>query len=130
MIGGSHVSFWDENALKEYPQLDVVVRKEGENTIVELMERIEAGKPYYDVVGTTCRNGDEIVKNPDRPYIQDLDALPFPAHHLFPLEYLKQVRRSHLPSLHKPRLHFLVQLLLCSTHVRQRLPHEKPQKRR
>jgi radical SAM superfamily enzyme YgiQ (UPF0313 family) len=54
------------------------------------MERIEAGKPYYDVVGTTCRNGDQIVKNPDRPYIQDLDSLPFPAHHLFPLEYLNK----------------------------------------
>jgi len=90
MIGGSHVSFWDENALKEYPQFDIIVRKEGEITIVELMQRIEAGKPYYDVVGTTCRKGSEIVKNPDRPYIQDLDSLPFPAHHLFPLEHLNK----------------------------------------
>ncbi|MDR2699234.1 MAG: B12-binding domain-containing radical SAM protein [Nitrososphaerota archaeon] len=90
LLGGSHVSFWDENALKEYPELDIVVRKEGEVTLLELMERIEAGKPYYDVVGTTCRNGDEIVKNPDRPYIQDLDSLPFPAHHLFPLDYLNK----------------------------------------
>jgi radical SAM superfamily enzyme YgiQ (UPF0313 family) len=90
MIGGSHVSFWDENALKEYPQFDIIVRKEGENTIVELMQRIEVGKPYYDVVGTTCRKGSEIVKNPDRPYIQDLDSLPFPAHHLFPLEHLNK----------------------------------------
>jgi radical SAM superfamily enzyme YgiQ (UPF0313 family) len=90
MIGGPHVSFWDENALKEYPQLDIIVRKEGELTIVELMQRIEAGKPYFDVVGTTCRNGDQIVKNPDRPYIQDLDSLPFPAHHLFPLEHLNK----------------------------------------
>ena len=90
MIGGSHVSFWDENALTEYPQFDIIVRKEGENTIVELMQRIEAGEPYYDVVGTTCRRGGEIVKNPDRPYIQDLDSLPFPAHHLFPLEHLNK----------------------------------------
>lgn len=90
MIGGPHVSFWDENALKEFPQLDVVVRKEGENTILELMQRIEAGKSYDDVLGTTCRKGNEIVKNPDRPYIQDLDALPFPAHHLFPLEHLNK----------------------------------------
>jgi anaerobic magnesium-protoporphyrin IX monomethyl ester cyclase len=90
MIGGSHVSFWDENALNEYPQFDIIVRKEGENTIVELIQRIDEGKPYYDVVGTTCRKGSEIVKNPDRPYIQDLDALPFPAHHLFPLEHLNK----------------------------------------
>jgi radical SAM superfamily enzyme YgiQ (UPF0313 family) len=90
ILGGSHVTFWDENALHEYPALDVVVRKEGEETILELMARIEAGKPYYDVVGTTCRHGDEIVKNLDRPYIEDLDALPFPAHHLFPLDHLNK----------------------------------------
>ena len=42
MIGGPHVSFWDENALKEYPQFDIIVRKEGEITIVELVQRIEA----------------------------------------------------------------------------------------
>lgn len=90
MIGGPHVSFWDENALKEYPELDIIIRKEGEETILELVQRIEAGKPYFDVVGTTCRNGKEIVKNPDRPYIQDLDSLPFPAHHLFPLDHLNK----------------------------------------
>jgi radical SAM superfamily enzyme YgiQ (UPF0313 family) len=90
MIGGPHVSFWDENALKENPQLDVVIRKEGENTVLEIVQRIEAGKSYYDVVGTTCRKGDEIVRNPDRPYMQNLDELPFPAHDLFPLSHLSK----------------------------------------
>jgi len=90
MIGGPHVSFWDENALKEYPQIDIIVRKEGENTIVELMERIEAGKPYFDVVGTTCRKGNEIIKNPDRPFIENLDELPFPARHFWPIECLQK----------------------------------------
>ena len=89
-IGGPHVSFWDENALKEYPQLDVIVRKEGEYSVLELVQRVEAGKSYYDIVGTTCRNGKEIVKNPDRPYIQNLDGLPFPAHNLFPLDHLSK----------------------------------------
>jgi anaerobic magnesium-protoporphyrin IX monomethyl ester cyclase len=90
LIGGPHVSFWDENALKEYPQLDAVIRKEGEYTVLEIVQRIEAGKPYYDVVGTTCRKGNEIVRNPDRPYIQNLDELPFPAHDLFPFEHLNR----------------------------------------
>jgi anaerobic magnesium-protoporphyrin IX monomethyl ester cyclase len=26
LIGGPHVSFWDENALKEFPQIDIIVR--------------------------------------------------------------------------------------------------------
>ncbi|MBT8171836.1 B12-binding domain-containing radical SAM protein, partial [Candidatus Bathyarchaeota archaeon] len=90
ILGGCHVTFWDENALKECPSLDVVVRKEGENTMLELVQQLEAGKSYFDVVGLTCRKNGTIVKNPDRPYIEDLDSLPFPAHHLWPLDRLRK----------------------------------------
>jgi anaerobic magnesium-protoporphyrin IX monomethyl ester cyclase len=90
VIGGSHVTFWDENALKECPQLDIVVRKEGEYTLLELVQRIEAGKSIHDVLGTTFRKDGKIIKNPDRPYIENLDELPFPAHHLFPLKHLQK----------------------------------------
>lgn len=86
IIGGSHVTFWDENALNECPSLDIVVRKEGEATLLELVQRIEAGKSFSDVVGITCRKNGTIVKNPDRPYLENLDELPYPAVHLFPIE--------------------------------------------
>ena len=85
VIGGSHVTFWDDKALQECPQLDFVVRKEGEITFLELMQKLEAGKSFGDVLGITYRKGEEIVRTPDRPYIEDLDSLPFPAFHLFPL---------------------------------------------
>ena len=90
VIGGSHVTFWDEEALNECPQLDIVVRGEGENTLLEVAKRLEKGKSFHDVVGTTCRKGEEIVKNPDRPYIEDLESLPYPAFHLFPLDQFKK----------------------------------------
>jgi anaerobic magnesium-protoporphyrin IX monomethyl ester cyclase len=89
-LGGSHATFWDKEALNECPQLDVIVRKEGENTILELMQRIENDKSFYDVIGTTCRKDGEIVRNPDRPYIENLDELPFPARHLWPLDVLRK----------------------------------------
>ena len=90
IAGGPHVTFWDDKALQECPELDIVVRKEGENTLLELVQRIEAGKSYDDVIGTTCRKDGKIVKNPDRPYIQDLDSLPFPARHLWPMERFRE----------------------------------------
>jgi radical SAM superfamily enzyme YgiQ (UPF0313 family) len=90
IAGGSHVTFWDDKALEECPELDIVVRKEGEFTLLELVQRIEAGEGYYDVVGTTCRKDGKIVKNPDRPYIEDLDSLPFPARHLWPMERFRE----------------------------------------
>ena len=90
IAGGPHVTFWDDKALEECPELDIIVRREGENTLLELVQRIEAGKSYYDVMGTTCRKDGKIVKNPDRPYIEDLDSLPFPARHLWPMETLRK----------------------------------------
>jgi anaerobic magnesium-protoporphyrin IX monomethyl ester cyclase len=89
VLGGSHGTFWDENALQEYPSLDIVVRREGEQTFVELIDKIHNQSSLDNVLGITYRNVDKIVRNEDRPLIEDLDALPFPAHHLMPLESLK-----------------------------------------
>jgi radical SAM superfamily enzyme YgiQ (UPF0313 family) len=90
VMGGPHVTFWDDKALEECPELDVVVRREGENTFLELAQRAEAGKSHHDVKGLTCRKDGRIVRNPDRPYIENLDELPFPARHLWPMDKLRE----------------------------------------
>jgi anaerobic magnesium-protoporphyrin IX monomethyl ester cyclase len=90
VLGGPFVTFWDEKALQDCASVDIVVRKEGENTLLELAERVEAGKDYYDVLGTTCRKDGKIVKNPDRAYIENLDEIPFPARHLWSIECLQK----------------------------------------
>ena len=97
IIGGSHVTFWDEEALHECPQLDIIVRGEGEATLLEIAKKVEKGESFHDVVGTTCRKGDEIVKNPDRPYIEDLESLPYPAFHLWPIEQFKKYGKIIFP---------------------------------
>jgi radical SAM superfamily enzyme YgiQ (UPF0313 family) len=96
-VGGSHVTFWDENALKEYPAVDIIVRGEGENTIIELAEKLEAGAKLEGVLGITYRDDKTIRRNPDRPYIKDLDSIPFPAHHLMPLDKLKHNGKLLVP---------------------------------
>ena len=92
LLGGAHVTFWNEKALQECPQLDVVVRKEGELTLLELAQRLEEGKDINDVAGTTQRkkNGTDFIFNADRPYIENLDELPFPARHLWDLETIRK----------------------------------------
>jgi anaerobic magnesium-protoporphyrin IX monomethyl ester cyclase len=89
VLGGSHGTFWDENALKEYPNLDIVVRKEGEETFIELLDKLNTQSSLSNVLGITYRKDEKIICNADRPFLQDLDSLPFPAHHLLPLEKLK-----------------------------------------
>ncbi len=98
MIGGSHVSFWDENALLECAALDIVVRREGEMTFLELLQHIDAKKGFSDVLGVTYRDSDQkIVRNPDRPFIEDLDSLPFPAYHLLPLDSFHRMGKTIFP---------------------------------
>ena len=90
IMGGPHVTFWDDKALQECPELDVVVRREGENTVVELVQKTESNKEFDDVLGITYRKNGQITRNADRPYIENLDELPFPARHLWPMELLRQ----------------------------------------
>ncbi len=89
VLGGSHGTFCDENALRECPSLDIVVRREGEQTFLELIVKILNQSSLNNVLGITYRNVDKILRNEDRQFIEDLDALPFPAYHLMPLESLK-----------------------------------------
>ena len=88
--GGPHVTFWDDHALEDYPELDVVIRREGEATLVDLVRHVEEGKSFDDVLGITYRKDGKIVRNKERPYIEDLDSLPFPARHLWPMDKFTQ----------------------------------------
>ena len=87
IAGGPHFSFTDRESLEECPELDIVVRGEGEATISHLCKALETGESLHTVKGITFRDKDgSIVRNPDREPIPDLDALPFPAWHLFPVD--------------------------------------------
>jgi radical SAM superfamily enzyme YgiQ (UPF0313 family) len=97
ILGGCHATFWDEKALAECPQLDMIVRKEGEYTLLETVNRIMESKRPDDVLGTTCRKNGKIIRNADRPYIENLDDLPFPALHLLPLGRLRKRGRVIFP---------------------------------
>jgi anaerobic magnesium-protoporphyrin IX monomethyl ester cyclase len=89
ILGGSHGTFWDENALNEYPSLDLIVRGEGERTFIELLDKLQNKSSLDNVLGITFRRENKPIRTPNRPYIEDLDSLPFPAHDLMPLEKLK-----------------------------------------
>ncbi len=70
---------------------DVVVRGEGEATAVELLRAFEAGGDYRNIPGITLRSVNpggeaETLSTPDRPFIKNLDSLPFPARQDFPNE--------------------------------------------
>lgn len=76
---GAHFNQLDLEAMKLYPQLDCVIRGEYEETSAE----IGRGEPLENIRGLTWRKSDgTIERNPNRPFIEDLDSIPFPARHL------------------------------------------------
>jgi len=78
VAGGPHPSLAAEDTLRHLKPLDVVVRGEGEQTLLDLCRHIEQGEGLQGISGTTVRAGGRIVRAPDRPVIADLDALPIP----------------------------------------------------
>ncbi len=72
----------DPAPVADYSVIDAAVRKEPEITVVELVEAVRAGKrDFSDILGLSWRNGGEVTHNPDRPFVEDLDLLPWPARH-------------------------------------------------
>ncbi len=68
------------------PSVDLVVHHEGEETVVALADRVDAGTMTLDALthepGIAYRQNGQIVITPPRPPIEDLDALPLPARDL------------------------------------------------
>ena len=77
--GGHYPSLRPENTLREIPELNTVVRFEGELTARELLERLDRPETWGEIQGLTFRRNGEVLVNPARPLIEDLDRLPWPA---------------------------------------------------
>ena len=70
---GPHVTVQPEESLKAAQAIDFVVRKEFDYPVAEFA----GGKKLEEIAGISFRKDGRIVHNPDRPQIEDLDALPF-----------------------------------------------------
>ena len=82
VMGGMHPTVLADSILKTFPEVDVIVRGEGEKTFLELAGGFLQGHPWDRVTGLSFRNGGKIVHNEDRPLERDLEIFPIPAHHL------------------------------------------------
>jgi anaerobic magnesium-protoporphyrin IX monomethyl ester cyclase len=78
VYGGVHATDMSKECFEESLECDFVIRREGELTIVELIETLKAGNTdFSNIEGLSWRQDFEtIVENPDRPLIPDLDDTP------------------------------------------------------
>src|SRR5258707_2440154 len=70
---GPPVTTSPDRALNECPAIDFICRREFDMSVVEYAN----GKPLPEILGISYRNADgAIAHNPDRPQLEDLDAMP------------------------------------------------------
>ncbi len=76
VMGGPHVSFLAEEALDF---CDYVVRQEGEETLIELVEYLQGNGDLSKILGLSYRDAQgQVVNNPDRPWLGSFNELPWP----------------------------------------------------
>ena len=93
-IGGPHPSAAPDQTLAD-PNIDIAAIGEGEETYAEIVERAAAGADLAGIPGTVVRRDGQLLRGPERPFIADLDTLPFPAWDLVDLRaYFTDVMRN------------------------------------
>jgi radical SAM superfamily enzyme YgiQ (UPF0313 family) len=85
VMGGPHVTFCTEETLSTVPELDVIVRGEGEQTLVDLVAEAGRRGRWKAIAGLAFRNGAGLQETPWREPLSDLSRLPQPARHGLPL---------------------------------------------
>jgi len=87
VFGNHYATFNSERILRKYPSVDIIVRGEGEKTVLELVNCLKSEGRLKEVRGITFRNGGNIISTPDQPLIRDLDSLPYPKRELIDIDY-------------------------------------------
>lgn len=102
ILGGYHVTCLPEESLREFPTFDFGIYGEGETSLAEMLETVDRGRPLAGVEGLVLRENGAVRVNPPRPLIHNLDSLPLPMWHEFPLDlyvphYNAGVRHCEIP---------------------------------
>lgn len=84
VAGGHFFSWMVEYSLNNFP-IDIIVRFEGEETIVELIDALKNRIDLSKIKGIAYRKNGQIIKTPLRSLVENLDALPLPAYDLMPM---------------------------------------------
>jgi anaerobic magnesium-protoporphyrin IX monomethyl ester cyclase len=87
VVGGPHVSVMPTDFLEDAKNVDIAVIGEGEYAMRDIAQFFEGNKKIADVEGIAHRREDgKVVLNAPRPFLKDLDELPYPAYHLVDME--------------------------------------------
>ncbi|MBI5247980.1 MAG: B12-binding domain-containing radical SAM protein [Desulfomonile tiedjei] len=84
VFGGVHATHTDVETLRDFPQIDLVVRGECDHTISSVMRSIYDVNALKRVAGLSFRDGNEIIRTPYSGPVQNMNDIPVPDYSLFP----------------------------------------------
>ena len=96
MMGGVHATVRYKEMLTQCPDIDVIALHEAEYTSVDIAHAVEQNEPFSTIKGVAYRDNGTIKVTEKRPFIENLDDLPFPARHLVPLEKFQYSSRGNM----------------------------------
>ncbi|MHC4417068.1 MAG: B12-binding domain-containing radical SAM protein [Planctomycetota bacterium] len=77
LLVGTHVTALPEETLSLNERIDAIAQYEYEYTVLDVARTLSQGGDLKSVLGVIYRSDGEIIRNPNRPFIEDLDKLPF-----------------------------------------------------
>jgi anaerobic magnesium-protoporphyrin IX monomethyl ester cyclase len=86
IVGGPHISVMPTDFLEKAKNVDIAVIGEGEYAMHDIAKFFEGKKKITDIQGIAHRKDGKVVLNAPRPFLKDLDELPYPAYHLVDME--------------------------------------------
>ena len=90
-LGGPEVSYDSEKMMRDYPFIDYIIYGEGEETFRDMCIMFNGEMEKSDIKGLVYRENGNVVVNPERPLIKDLDIIPSPYDNMDPKEYENRI---------------------------------------
>lgn len=122
IVGGAHPSACPQEVLAQ-STIDFAIIGEGDETLVELLLRLDKGADIQGVEGIAFKADGQVKINPKKRYIDDLDSLNFPFWDIFPLERYFSINNPHgSPARNVPFLPLITsrgcpfECIFCSVH--------------
>jgi radical SAM superfamily enzyme YgiQ (UPF0313 family) len=94
VFGGPHPTYFP--MVVQERVVDVIARGEAEISFPELIQRMEAGKDFFDVPGLWVKKDSRVYSNDVAPLVEDISSLPHPDHKLY-LKYSFYREQTEVP---------------------------------
>lgn len=100
VLGGQVVINNVDNCFR-HMEVDYLVHGYGEIALEKLVRHVGGNLPIQDIPGVSYRNGVDIISNPGREFVKNINDLPLPSYHLVDMEYYATVNESKLTRFKK-----------------------------